>query len=290
MKNKPKAEAVLSYLDGEDQRSLQWFFTDGQCAFEKSVFGAQLDRAMMMSHGTEPCDVCHGTGYADTPRKAITKAIEMIAQWRADGADPKKKPLYKDTDCPECEGDGFVPVKLHGSPQGRITAKPTGSSIKGGGREPSVIALETYGLVIGKISRMSDESAHALEAFFGMAGERWEGDPNRGRIWGVLPLTPAGKKLVKRSREKTSQQGTLTDDQVLNVEAELQELAPDGNRGKLLETGRAQAVALFRRAEEAWAPPKAEAPVVEGDPLERSRELIERIRTRLDAMGSASAP
>ena len=45
----------IPVINREDEADLKWSFGDGQCVFERSTFGAQLDGMVMYASGTEPC-------------------------------------------------------------------------------------------------------------------------------------------------------------------------------------------------------------------------------------------
>lgn len=229
-----------------------------------------------------------------------------LRRWRAENG-KERPPWYDDGQCAACAGCGWIPrtvkfdadnwkakAKATAYPMGSSVdehggrnypleadmdtdARPTGSSIKkSGGKEPPGELLERYGLVSRRISRLSAAHRATMEAFFGLAGLRWAEDRYRGRIWGVMPLTPAGRKLVKQSRAKGSGGSVLTDDQVLNVEAELQKQKPTKTRGALLAAAREQALAYLSAAESAWRRDKP-AMVSATELLGKIRETLGRI-------------
>ncbi len=230
-----------------------------------------------------------------------------LRKWRTEHG-KERPPWYDDGQCRVCNGCGWLPrtIKLNedtwakkvtawawgpsvdenGHRTYRLSsddeteyARPTGSSIKKmAGREPPGEMLERYGLVSRKLSRVSDDHRATLEAFFGLAGLRWAEDRYRGRIWGVMPLTPAGKKLIKQSRKKADG-AMVTDDQVLNVEAELQKGKPMKTRGALLEEARNQAIERLHRAEDAWGAGRDGM-----DPVASAEKTLGRIRASLKRM------
>jgi hypothetical protein len=116
-------------------------------------------------------------------------------------------------DCPICHGAGFnIPV----------TVFETGCSKKGRGapgaeaaddadQSSSAGRVITEGMPVHELDRVADrkaaqtlrwlrevdpDAADALEAFHGAEGDRWAGDPLRGRIFAVWPLTSACRELL----------------------------------------------------------------------------------------------
>lgn len=286
---------IRSQLKHDDQQDLAWFFVEGAVAFDRSPIGAQLDAAELFTFGPMICAACQGAGYQGDPEELIVEAIEKarkledelaargeslavnLRRWRLEHGQ-EAPPWYDDGQCRVCNGSGWLPRRTkHGTVRAALTARPTGSSVnKRGGREPSSDVLERYGFVCRRLSRVPHGHRETLEAFFGLAGLRWAEDRFRGRIWGVMPLTPAGKKLVKQSRGKRDGGAVLTDDQILNVEAELEKQKPMKTRGELLKAAREQAADLFRAAEAAW---RGDRPTLDAakETLAKIRDTIRRI-------------
>lgn len=286
---------ITSRLRHEDQQDLSWFFVEGAVAFDRSRMGLMLEQADLFTFGSVVCPKCDGVGYTKDPEKAIREAIEKVRAWpegqldklrqalRGRGEDGRRGAFpdwYDDGTCQRCGGCGWVPRKNRNSTRRHvaITARPTGSSVnKRGGIEPNGDTLERYGHVLKRLSRLLRAHQATLEAFFGLAGGRWFDDRHRGRIWGVMALTPAGHKLVKSSRKKVERDaGTpLTDDQVLSVEAELENGKPQKIRGELLRAAREQAETRLRDAERAWT----------GE----DERVMDRLRARIERMARESA-
>jgi hypothetical protein len=268
-----------------------WFFVEGTVAFDRSTMGPMLDRAEMFTFGSMVCPECEGVGYVGDPEQCIREAIEKVKAWPQDQLDKLRDALrgktdrgepnpfpgwYDDGSCPKCGGCGWIPRAKKNSVARyeAITARPTGSSIKKrGGVEPNADILERYGHVLKRLGRLTKAHQATLGAFFGLAGGRWADDRYRGRVWGLMPLTPAGHKLVKSSRDKVKKGdgAPLTDDQVLNVEAELENGKPQKIRGALLKAAREQAEEKLREAEKAWGGEEEKT-------IDRLRQRIERMR------------
>jgi hypothetical protein len=282
--------AIRSRLEHEDQADLRWFFVEGAVAFDRSPMGPMLDSAELFTFGPMVCPSCDGEGFCGDIETALRDAIDRARKWEAACGtrladalrewrkenDEQKPPWYDDGQCAACGGSGWIPRRRkldEGSVQ--PTARPTGSSVnKRGGIEPSSDLLERYGFVCTRLLKLSKRHHATFEAFFGLPGTRWSDD--RGRIWGLMPLTFAGQKIVKSSKKRGLERG-LRDDEILNVEAELQKVKPMKTRRALFAAAREQAEERLRKAELAWN--------MGGDnPLESADRVLAKIRNRLARM------
>lgn len=277
---------VRSTLRDEDQRDLSWFLIEGQVVFDRSPMGAMLDRAEQFTFGSMICPSCEGSGFPGDVDTAIGEAIERAKKWEASSDKrldvalrewrkehgKEAPPWYDDGTCKVCTGSGWIPRARKFPRAGALTARPkqvAGSQAV----EPSHDALERFGHVSRELRRISGEHQATLDGFFGLAGHRWADDPKRGRIWGVMALTKAGEKLIKRSRSKSDLK--MSGDQRLHVQAELELIQPDKTkmRSALLALAHTQAVAMLRAAEDAYA---RRTPV----------DVWERVQARLKGMAA----
>jgi hypothetical protein len=246
---------VFSHLTGEDQDSLIWFFGKGQCAFERSVFGYQLERADQFTYGSERCGKCHGAGYEKSPEEQIRESLDKLKVWQTEHEDrikqgkaPMVPDWYQDGTCTACQGCGWLPLKRKFPKQGPVTAKPTQGDQGPVPKEPASDDLERYGFVSDQLRRLDDATVQTLAAFFGSAGVRNEHDKDRGRIFGVYALTPAGKKLLKMAGKSEN----VTPPLIIETQATLELAQKKPRRAELLQGAREQAEKRLREAEVAW--------------------------------------
>ena len=252
----------MTRIPHDDQKDLEFFFGPGAAALESSPLGYMLDKAELMTFGSMTCPGCHGEGFPSDHLKKIEAEVRRVKKWQADNSDnikigksPALPPDHDDGTCRVCTGQGVIPqTKRFGSVRRvQLTARPTGSS-KGSkqGQETPTGILERFGEVSHRLYRLGSETMYTLELYFGNVGSRWADDKSRGRLWALLPRTPAGSKLVRMSREKTQGEGSLRDDEVLDVEATLELGCPVKARAALLKAAREQAQEALRSAEDAW--------------------------------------
>lgn len=257
MAKRQKSEVVFSHLTGEDQDDLVWFFGAGQCAFERSVFGYQLERSETFTFGSRVCPKCKGRGFQKTAEDAIRETLRRFEEQperekqrlqEAIRAHKDPPPWYDDGRCERCDGSGWIPRKTRHRRGGPITAMPIHAELRPVPQEPASDDLERYGYVSDQVRRMTQEDIETLAAFFGCAGSRNEHDKDRGRIFGVLALTPAGKKLLKMAGKSEN----MTPPLVIENQATLELTQAKPNRRALLDGARKQAEKRLRRAEQGW--------------------------------------
>jgi hypothetical protein len=225
-------------LSNEDQASISWFFTDGQCAFERSPCGPMLDALERDSCTSMPCRKCRGAGICG----------------ESDWLDPESGQW-----CTLCNGTGTLPVVMKRSKHA-LTAKPTKSNAGSNAKAPENFALTTYAFVSRRINLMqvfAPVSVQVLAAYFGDSGYRWAQQDGRGRIFPVIALTKAGATLIKRSQGRTILQDQESDvprdaheqlGQLFLVES----VQSDPNRAKLFTAGFKQAETLYDQAILDW--------------------------------------
>ncbi len=314
-----KQKTVTSSIPDLDQRDLVWFFGPGQCAFERSVFGDQLSRAELFTFGTRVCKQCEGTGYLLDPEQSIREAIAKIEAYQSrhreqilTGKMPRLPAWYADEEgrmhagadgsCPTCLASGWRPNDRRFPRGGALTARSKGLEVRTMA-EPSVDAMERYGMMSHRVAALSRRTLTTLVGFFGV-GPRWADDKRFGQIFGVYPATPAGKTLVKQSRAKTKREDELPDDVVLATEVELEATKREPNRGKQLSAAREQATEMLRLAEIEWlwkvdnedrkARPKKRRDAPAKERVERIRvaevrlENVRRVRELVEVTRAAS--
>jgi len=276
-----------------DQSDLEWFFGKGQVAFERSPMGGMLRSAELRTFGSMTCKACKGKGYRKSAEKIIRDAIANLRQWQemhaeqlADGRIAAKMirgskafipEHYDDGSCKKCLGSGWVPRARRFGRCGAVTARPKQTETHDA-QEPSTDDLERYGWVSHRLTRVGERTAHVLAAYFGV-GLRWQDDRRLGQIFGVMPMTPAGKTLLKSSKAKAISEDVLPNDLILATEAELNMTQRKPRRTELLDAARKQAETMLRDAEDEWrasASTNRRRPKPPGNPVAKVQRLVVR--------------
>lgn len=257
---------VPSTLDAQDITDLRWFFkTGGLDVFSGSTFGTQLEAAAMYAHRIRRCPKCKGSGFApkNAKSKRPTTAYErawMIFKRRKE----RLELVVADEQCRKCLGMGYLVMSRRQSKRGddsKITARPTGGSMKGKKSPPSVTVadgdLARLGRVTARLLGAAQISADAVDVLAAYHGPSFdpvvrEGEPSghgRGGLFCVWPMTPAGKKLLRRSGSQAQDLYPLA---ALSNELAAQRARPEPNRGVLLRACETQAAELYAGACRAW--------------------------------------
>jgi hypothetical protein len=226
-------------LSIDDQASIGWFFTSGQCEFERSPCGAMLDALERESCTSITCKRCRGEGIIGSDRDFTDPEY---SQW-----------------CSSCGGTGSLPVTLRKS-KSALTAKPTKTNLGSNAKAPDNWALTTYAVVsrrINLIQVFAPVSVQVLAAYFGDSGSRWAEQDGHGRIFPVIALTKAGATLIKRSQGRGMLQDQESDvpkdaHEQLGQLHLINQIQPDPNRTRLFAAGFSQAEALYDQALENW--------------------------------------
>jgi hypothetical protein len=230
-----KQRSGIETMGMRDQQVLRWFFGRGLTVFERSTLGSVLERQSLYCRHLEKCEDCKGVGW------------------------PKVGQFDLPQKCETCDGNKFIFKRSRTRPSGPVTVNVGNCQEIHLKDEPDSSELEMYAQVMRRMIHLSELDARVLFGFYGFAGARWAEDPNRGRIWGVLPLTDAGKKVIKASESRKSdsdKEQTLTADEVLNVQQELRDLR-SGKQVRerhdfLMTLAHEQAEALLVAAVRSW--------------------------------------
>lgn len=190
------------------------------------------------------CQTCRGTG--STPIEVAARRRTPCSVCRAPfGLHPRAKAPMRSQTCSNCLGTSFEP----------ITAKPIQTGEDAAGVQADDTALTRFAITSRRVARVRDRSAklaEALAVYYGDVGQRWA-MTDRGRIFSLYHLTPAGRKLAKWG-EKAGKGAELelTAQERIGAQAALEAAQPKADRRKLLEIAAGQAVALYQRAARAW--------------------------------------
>lgn len=245
----PKVSAVIAASDAED---LSWYFRSGGLGiFMPSSTGTLIDRLKLMAPG-RPCDNCGGD--AETGRSGcgfvVTKlrgkppsADQRLVMAMLEIDIPDEMPPGADQVCKECDGRGWVMGRFS-SAKKPLTARPTGSSKRGGGGGVNVSGenLEKLGRVSGRLSAVRSRQGAvpadlALEAFYA---------PGGGSTAALWELVPAGKTMLRRNSQK------LPPTQFFANERADQADKPNANRDQQFRTAERQSTELHVAACLIW--------------------------------------
>lgn len=205
-----KVSAVIRASDAEELR--RYFRQGGLAVFNGSPTAALMARLSMFGHTARPCLACGGdemrwiggSGFVASrpkPRETTEKQRALLAALDIFvGADGLLPPA-EDTVCRACEGRGWALPRFKTHGRGAITARPTGSSKKGGGGA-AVDVNETDMALMGRVSGRLDKVRHAqgdlpcaaaLERFYG---------PDGGTMQALWELTPSGRNMLKKNPQR----------------------------------------------------------------------------------------
>lgn len=288
------------FLSDAHSKLLEWFFGPGAWTFGRSTCGAIIDRLQMYSFGSDPCEVCKGTGfrggwsYGDEAALKLTKVEELAALIGV--YEPAARKRWEDGDpdgsCLPCRGTGWHARVTRRRVIGQITVRPKASDSHGMGYTPGDYALQHYAIACRRldiVSAADPRAAAVLEAFYGDWGARWA-DTVEGRLFAIYPFTAAGHKLMRMSAEKAKLEDCeLRPDELLGVEFALQRQKPNRRRGDLFTAARDQAKRVLGEACQAWNASESEvrrARVAQRE-LEEKTKRDSRIREILSQQNDA---
>jgi hypothetical protein len=266
-------------IEAADATELRWYFSDPPIAgvFTESSFGAQLERAELFGLGGRPCTKCGGdrqrgtlgTGFAPKSGKGYRGELQRyrrreaqrlglrmvpfdaVQGWRDLGikaASPEEIAAWLPDnlvrECPACHLVGWVQGRpRRGGPQ---TARPTGSSIQVGAREPSGSVNETALARYGRLSRLLEAVRHrselargALEVYYG---------PGGGSVTCLWALTDPGREYALSLPNPFH----VSARQLLDNERSAQTESPSTERAKRLGPVARAASNLWDHASETW--------------------------------------
>jgi hypothetical protein len=269
-----------------DESALTWYFLWGRRAFERSTHGAMVERLERDSMGSTRCRVCDGIGILEDEaalerhrqRKRTTERIvrwrlverdgvvtdEQVSEWHAVGvgsecqlcqgtgwtAKKRIKPR-----CPECWGKGRAARAQCSACLGTGWLTPNVHSTCGnheeGGVEVEGDTLRNYATTSRALARLDSMAQRTLERYYGVHGQSWANTAH-GRIHGLLEFTPAGKRLIKRTRISGDEATEATAAERLAAQADLQKQDPTTWRRELLEEAARQARVALHTAAQAW--------------------------------------
>lgn len=175
-----------------DESDLIWFSGPGSATFERSTFGAVLERQRLFSvSGTSnQCPGCNGHR-----RNASYREVNEI----------EGNPELGDW-CPVCNGSG----------RREVSVTQTGEGYQEQGYEPSHAALSRFGRVSRRLEKIPIKQRRLLLAYYGDKGCKWE-RMGLGHIFAVYPLTKAGRRFLDRSLARHARMAEQADDDALGA-------------------------------------------------------------------------
>lgn len=236
---------VSRVMSPEDADDLKWYFRRGALRqLQQSNWGAALERMSRFAYGADPCTACGGD-------KKTQRAGSGFEARKRPGSEQDAMLKLLDIEvpdltgkvCSKCKGFGIIARKKRRRSRGPLTARPTGSSKRGGDTSVSIDTsdLARLGRLIKRVEAARGVWPGAidiLEAKLGPGGD--------GTHWPVYPLTPAGKTLLKRASK------TIAPMQALSNEHSDANAKNDRNRKALFTEAEKQAKELFQEACKAW--------------------------------------
>lgn len=250
-------EKVSAVMGAQDADDLRWYFANGGLnQFAGSPLGAMLEKMELFSAAARPCVDCGGDlsswtgGYGflpdATPIDGLTDAQRDQLQLlnitlKSEGLAP-----VGDCTCKRCKGTGWVIPKHRTHAHGPLTARPTGSSKKGGnggGIDVSEVNMATLGRVTRKLTMVRGAEGNipagaALEAFYSP-----DSSDDPGCLWHLVPV---GKTMLRGNSQKLHPNQFF---QNLRLE---QEANPSANRKMQFEEAQTQATELYRASCQIW--------------------------------------
>lgn len=282
VKLEPLAPAPASIV-GSDWDDLSWYFrTGGTDVFAASTSGAQWERASLFSRSWRACERCGGDtaagraglGFVPSKSRGRVPSAHEAELLRLLDLYVDELPPAADVVCSACGGRGILTTDHCHVDAGRaLTARPTGSSVKsdmGGSVLLDDASVAKLGRVTALLAATHAAAPRAAQVLAGYFSPEWSYDsdqdererqlaaaPKSRRIaigkrrdgicglFGVWPLTPAGKTLQKAS-PKLHPLAALA-----NANA-AQRARPERRRGALLAAAETQASELFEEACRVW--------------------------------------
>lgn len=249
-----KVSAVIRASDAEELR--RYFRQGGLSVFNGSPTASLMARMSMFAHTARPCVACGGdesrwtggSGFVASktnPREVSAKQREILALLAIYVPEDGLLPPADDTVCRVCEGRGWALPRFKTHGRAPITARPTGSSKRGGGGS-AVDVNETDMALMGRVSGRLDKVRHAQGGLPAAATlERFYG-PDGGTIQSLWEFTPSGKNMLKKNPHKLPP--TQLWQNLRNEQAE----KPTDGRAAQFKAADEQAEALYRATCTLW--------------------------------------
>lgn len=243
-------------MEDWERADLDWFFGVAQALFERSTFGAMLERQKNLAFDTTACGSCKGSGFSGDDscprcRGCGFAPVQRKGEYRRH-AEPRACPPCRGAtgrDCEVCGGEGYI--------EGWSTHVPSGV----GDFTHSYEMIEMHaplmrharvGRHLDRLRMLDETSARVLAAFHSDRGARWGRTEKPGRIFVVYPLTKAGRTLLRMSENRSNEALELTPDDRLWVEWQVQLSQPKDIRRLLFSKADAEARGLHASAEAHW--------------------------------------
>lgn len=202
-----KQEKQDSKLAQRDEADLEWFWCFGEATFERSTFGAILERQSLYGEVRELCLACDGYG-TDPASGSRCMPCQGKGRIRIGNTEMAAHDVLGSVPCPDCHTDtGYR--RREADPDSCLTcngelyvdSRAVGmmsAQVGEVGYEPDDGALRRYAKVSRRLGRLETRSRWAvpvLQAYYGVDGLRW-GGTDHGRLTALVPMTRAGGKMI----------------------------------------------------------------------------------------------
>lgn len=235
----PKPRALASLLVNppapprelrqSDVAALSWHLERGLIAFERSPFGAMLERVELFGFGSIRCSKCLGSGVR-----------RRSGNW-----------------CTPCNGTGALAYGLDWSTNVDEVMPANDDSGSGRGYVPDDSMMARYAIVSRRLGMLPERLRAVGEAYHGHAGLRCS-DAHAWRMVAVYPLTPAGKRLIRMmpntyttDEERERYHASPPYERAFRHVAS-ERIKSDPNRRQLIEAAEQQATELYLAFVDAW--------------------------------------
>ncbi len=186
------------------ESDLEWFWSDGQSIFESSSFGSVLERQSHYGQHAVPCVKCGGSGFTtnDGTCRACGGLGGKPARLSALTRSRRGQLVLSTSRCPRCSGRTGIRSCVLCKGEGALTLAPVGLRSSPYDEPPSYAPNENdltrYAQVSRWLLKIPAEAVRVLESYYGIEGFRW-GATKWGRLTAVLPHTPAGRSMLRKT-------------------------------------------------------------------------------------------
>lgn len=237
-------------ISNADASALEWYLGEGSALFERSPFGAMLERSKLLGEASDPCRDCCGKGIIESDSPRLGSDCKNHRE-SCDYCVGRK--IAIGCWCSLCRGTGFTSRRIKGDPIMTMVLKKQTRFIEPS-RTPEDWALTRYAVVsrhFDRLAKISKSSLTVIATYHGDKGARWA-DTSWGRIFVLLPLTNSGKQLLKREGVRRFADDGTNLSEALGVMAELCRKDPASENSKLFAEALDQAWSMYRKACLVW--------------------------------------
>lgn len=227
-----------------EESELTWFLTQGLSVFERSVFGAVLERLDMDAHVSRDCPICDSGIVVEATKIRNADRLAWVAKAKIGDW------------CSKCKGTGVLPVRLSPEEQTMVDSGDWDVKTDHEGQRSAVpdAVLVRYAFVSRTLSRMPLRLKDAITLAYGDEGAELA-NTLHGRSWACSPLTKAGVQLLAAERERRTRVNGIEPERPIQAMTALANLAlgkSNPERVKLLADAARDAEQLLKDAVHCW--------------------------------------